>query len=222
MGVDRDEDTVLNAIDNCPATSNFFQVDSDGDGLGDACDDDPGSTTTTVSTTTTSVTFTTTSTTTSTTTTVPPTIRPFITRSLKIGRLRKPAGEQKLSLKSDDLDGFAPVFNPITEDWTLIFQVGGDVVGQATIPAGDPDWKLRGSKFKWRAKSAPHPAGLKTVQVGVYGGPFKVKVNAKNIDGSDAAGVSSFVVTMIIGDDVWSGPTPPCRTNGSGNTLKCR
>lgn len=37
---DQDGDGVLDSEDNCPAASNSDQVDSDGDGLGDACDDD--------------------------------------------------------------------------------------------------------------------------------------------------------------------------------------
>jgi hypothetical protein len=37
---DLDDDTVPNAADNCPADVNPDQTDTDGDGLGDACDDD--------------------------------------------------------------------------------------------------------------------------------------------------------------------------------------
>ena len=37
---DRDDDGVLNDIDNCPDTVNADQEDIDGDGDGDACDDD--------------------------------------------------------------------------------------------------------------------------------------------------------------------------------------
>ncbi len=37
---DDDRDGVANDADNCPATANADQLDSDGDGLGDACDDD--------------------------------------------------------------------------------------------------------------------------------------------------------------------------------------
>jgi hypothetical protein len=35
---DRDDDGVPNSVDNCPDTSNPNQLDSDGDGVGDACD----------------------------------------------------------------------------------------------------------------------------------------------------------------------------------------
>jgi len=37
MGIDRDEDTVLDGLDNCPAQDNPDQADSDGNGVGDAC-----------------------------------------------------------------------------------------------------------------------------------------------------------------------------------------
>ena len=40
MGVDRDEDGVFDADDNCPVTADANQVDTDGDGEGDPCDTD--------------------------------------------------------------------------------------------------------------------------------------------------------------------------------------
>ena len=39
-GPDADADTVADAVDNCPQNSNWDQANLDGDGLGDACDDD--------------------------------------------------------------------------------------------------------------------------------------------------------------------------------------
>jgi hypothetical protein len=47
---DSDGDGVLNEVDNCPAVANPNQVDSDGDGFGDACDETPGTTFTTTTT----------------------------------------------------------------------------------------------------------------------------------------------------------------------------
>lgn len=38
MGVDRDEDTVLDGLDNCPALANLDQADSNFNGIGNACD----------------------------------------------------------------------------------------------------------------------------------------------------------------------------------------
>ncbi len=37
---DRDNDTIVNYLDNCPDTPNEDQLDSDNDGIGDVCDDD--------------------------------------------------------------------------------------------------------------------------------------------------------------------------------------
>src|SRR5690606_7299046 len=37
--VDSDGDTIADSIDNCPETPNPDQADSDGDGIGDVCDD---------------------------------------------------------------------------------------------------------------------------------------------------------------------------------------
>jgi hypothetical protein len=43
MGIDRDEDTILDGLDNCPAVANSNQLDTDNDGAGNACDaDDDG------------------------------------------------------------------------------------------------------------------------------------------------------------------------------------
>ena len=38
MGVDRDADGRLDAVDNCQAVANASQLDGDADGLGNACD----------------------------------------------------------------------------------------------------------------------------------------------------------------------------------------
>ncbi|HXK24594.1 MAG TPA: hypothetical protein VMS55_18130 [Myxococcota bacterium] len=40
MGIDRDEDGVLDGVDNCVETPNADQLDTDGDLVGNACDDD--------------------------------------------------------------------------------------------------------------------------------------------------------------------------------------
>ena len=40
MGIDRDEDTVLDGLDNCPAVDNLDQLDTDADLAGNVCDAD--------------------------------------------------------------------------------------------------------------------------------------------------------------------------------------
>lgn len=41
FGLDSDSDKILDAVDNCPLTSNKYQQDNDNDGIGDECDNDP-------------------------------------------------------------------------------------------------------------------------------------------------------------------------------------
>jgi DNA-binding beta-propeller fold protein YncE len=41
IGINRDEDTLLDGDDNCPGVPNDAQTDTDGDGLGDLCDPTP-------------------------------------------------------------------------------------------------------------------------------------------------------------------------------------
>jgi hypothetical protein len=41
FGLDLDEDEILDSQDNCPTISNSYQHDSDNDGLGNECDNDP-------------------------------------------------------------------------------------------------------------------------------------------------------------------------------------
>jgi YVTN family beta-propeller protein len=41
LGIDRDLDTVLDGLDNCPGDVNLDQTDTDADGLGDPCDPTP-------------------------------------------------------------------------------------------------------------------------------------------------------------------------------------
>jgi hypothetical protein len=38
MGIDRDEDTVLDGLDNCPSVANLDQTDDDMNGIGDVCE----------------------------------------------------------------------------------------------------------------------------------------------------------------------------------------
>ena len=139
-----------------------------------------------------------------------------------IAKLTKPAGDQKFALKSNDLDGNAAAFNPLAEDLTIAAQVGANVVYIGTIAAGDPDWKVAGSKYKWKARSAPHPNGLSTVTLENSGQPFSIRVKGKDLDLTGASGVSQFDLILIVGDDLWFGPTPPCVLSGNGSSLKCR
>jgi DNA-binding beta-propeller fold protein YncE len=220
MGIDRDEDGHSNRADNCPDVANPGQIDDNGNSIGDACE--PGGSVTTTSTTTSSTT--TTSTTTSTSTTTLPLLRDFTTRLLKIGRLTRPAGEQTVNLKSDDLDRAGVPVIPPNQTLTITLADGPTIVTSGTIAAGDPDWKASssGTRFKWRARSNPHPAGLRSVSVNVNGPVMAFKVRMREADAGAAAGAIGLDVTLSLDSHVWTGPTPPCLTSGTGGAMQCR
>jgi hypothetical protein len=144
----------------------------------------------------------------------------FVARGVKVGSMDKAPGLQKVQIKSDTIDGSATDFNARTEGLTMELLDGATVVWSATILPGDPDWKLASDTLKWKAKSAPHAAGLKAAKIGLSGRPFTVSVKAKDTDAVDAAGVSPITVRMTIGDDIFEGDLP-CTTNSSGKSLKC-
>jgi YVTN family beta-propeller protein len=224
MGLDRDEDGHFNRVDNCPDVANPAQTDSNMNDIGDVCEPGGGgpTTTTTITTTTSTTTTTTTTTTSTTTTTTLPSGLEFNTRMLKLGRLDKPAGEQRFLLKSDALNGIASDHNPLLEDVTLIISVSG--VPQATfvVSASDLGWRRAGKHFKWRPTYDPHPSNMKSIKIGIPAESFKVRFKSKTADGTGAASVPNFGVNLQIGDDIWAGTTPSCQLSGSGKTLKCR
>ncbi len=216
MGIDRDEDGRPNRADNCPAVPNPGQIDGNGNGVGDACE--PGAPITTTSTTTTSTTSTST-----TTTTLGPQ-RAFVTRLLKIGGLTRAAGDQSVTLKSDALDRAGAAVAPLADASTITLTDGPIPVTSATIPAGDPDWRASasGRRFKWRARTAPHPGGLRSVTIGVSATEVTLKVRMQNTDAAAAAGLSELDVALSLGADVWVGTAHPCLSSPSGDALKCR
>jgi hypothetical protein len=250
MGIDRDEDGDLDAIDNCPDVYNPNQTDADDDGIGDVCAEGGATTTTT---------------------TLPElcgngvidgaeecdgadlggndctsvgqlsgTLACYanctfnlegcalqhgalMIRSVKVSRLSAAAGEQRLSLSSNELSQDVPVVtDPLVEE--VRFSLTSPVTSPASliIPAGDPRWQLRGRKFVWKAGDTPLPGGLSRVTIGMSDQPFKVKIKLADFIGTPLASASAVAVAMWIGNDGWFGADKPCTLSASGNTLSCR
>jgi DNA-binding beta-propeller fold protein YncE len=251
-GIDRDEDGDLDGVDNCPDVFNPNQTDSDFDGIGDVCDVGGATTTTTTTPAlcgngvadggedcdtadlagndcTTlghfggalacnlDCTF-----------NVSGCVLNhgnFTLRTLKISRLTQAAGTQKLSLSSEEMDGGVGntfFYNPMLEQVTFSFSSGATPLSTAVIPGGASGWSLRGKKYKWKVGGTPQPQGLTSIQIGVSGDLFRVKIKASDFDGSGASALTALGMTLQIGNDVWVASDKPCELSGSGSTLKCR
>ncbi len=215
MALDRDGDGHMNRADNCADVPNPTQNDTDMNGIGNACE--PGATTTTTTTSTT-----TTSTSTTTTTLPPP--RPFITKTMKVTRLTKAAGEQRVKLKSEELDESGLVFDPPSQTVSLSIEDGASTIASMTLDPGDPDWSTnnKGNRFKWKPSAPPQADGLWRVTIKVRDSGYKLNVTFKDSDASAASAAASADVTFTVGDGTWIGTTPPCTLSGSGNSLRCK
>lgn len=210
IGIDRDEDGHYNRADNCPAVFNPQQTDANEDDIGDVCE--PGATTTTTTTTTLSTT---------TTTTLPP-IDVLAIESLQISRLSRPAGDQKLKLKSGDLDATSWLFDPESDDLTLVVERSPGERWVAVIPAGAAGWRISpdGRRYKWKRPGGAPPSALRTVSLGVRDGYVKLRASSQAIDASWAAGAAMLAGSLEAGSGLWAGTTPNCAS--SSNTLRCR
>ena len=209
IGIDRDEDGRYNRADNCPTVFNPRQTDVNDDGVGDACE--PGATTTT-----------TTTTTVSTTTTTVPSIDVLEIDSLQISGLSRPAGDQKLKLKSGDLDATGWSFDRESDDLILTIERSPSERWVAVIPAGAAGWRVApdGRRYKWKAPAGAPPTALRGVSLNLRDGYVKLRASSQAIDASWAAGAATLDVSLEAGSGRWAGATPTC--SSSGNTLRCR
>jgi DNA-binding beta-propeller fold protein YncE len=210
IGIDRDEDGRYNRADNCPAVFNPQQTDANDDGVGDVCE--LGATTTTTTTTTLATT----------TTTTLPSIDVLEIESLQISGLSHPAGDQKLKLKSGELDATSWSFDPPSDGLTLIVERSPVERWMAVIPAGAAGWRVSpdGRRYKWKRPSGAPPSALRALSLGLRNGYVKLRASSQVIDASWAAGAAMLVASLEAGSGSWAGTTPACAS--SANTLRCR
>jgi hypothetical protein len=146
----------------------------------------------------------------------------FVAKFVKATGLTKPLGAQRLAMRSTALDASGTVFDVPSEPVTITVWNAGVKTFEATIPAGDPVWKVKPTRARWKARSAIHPAGLASLVLSTRSDEIRVKVKAVDTALEALAGAAVLEVALTIGDDVWFGPSPACSTSGSGGTLKCR
>jgi hypothetical protein len=222
---DIDGDTACDAQDNCPATPNLDQIDSDGDGVGDAC----GPCTNVANVVMTNV-------------------------LLMIGRLNTLPGDDRLLFKGEMVLPFpySPPLDPIANGVRVVVDDSeGTSVVDATIPGGMVDaatgvgWTVDTTGKAWRYKN-----GGKIVPL--VGGISRIALrDVSNAIGNSVQGHLKFVVvgkrgsyamdvakipvkgTLVLDPPTASTgecavaifpglPTATCAVDGTGGTLQCR
>jgi hypothetical protein len=142
--------------------------------------------------------------------------------SLQISGLSRPAGDQKLKLKSGDLDATGWSFDRESDDLILTIERSPSERWVAVIPAGAAGWRVApdGRRYKWKAPAGAPPTALRGVSLNLRDGYVKLRASSQAIDASWAAGAATLDVSLEAGSGRWAGATPTC--SSSGNTLRCR
>jgi 6-phosphogluconolactonase (cycloisomerase 2 family) len=210
---DVDSDAIPDGLDNCPATADSTQDDSDGDGKGDACD--PCSNV------------------------VPVFARKA---SVSVGKLGGPNGDEGLKFKGEIAVPPSPLIDPLENGIRIMLEDSAGVsILDGVIPGGfDPStgagWKVNTSRTRWQYKNRSGLQGIvkvKLTQRSSTPGTILFVVTAKN--GHYAVSPTHIPVrgTVVIdspvamtgqcGEAVFPGaPGPRCTLNARGTTLACR
>ncbi len=180
------------------------------------------STTSTMTTSTTSTTTSTTTTSSSTTSTTLPPPGLFRTQLVRVRRIDEGPGRQRGKLKSEELNASGVEFDPAVEALVFRLEANGKTLALATIDAGDPLWQLTTRGHRWKAGTDEEQARLIDIRIDSDQDLFRAFVRFANLDLSGVPMPAVMTVSLSLGNDLWSGPTPPCELSADGSALRCR
>ena len=216
---DTDHDGRCDVIDNCPATSNGFQEDADGDGIGDACD--PCTNTAD---------------------------RRTERTRLVVARLTPPAGDEVLRYRGELALPAEPTLDLAgTGARVLLTSVTGETLVDAILPGGAYDpavgagWTVNaaGTRIQYRnaGRAVPLVAGIRRFAMrSSPSAPGRVKFAVSGARGTYPIGAADLPVeaqlvlegaigrTNRCGVSRFPGPppAPACSLDRDGSRLRCR
>lgn len=151
-------------------------------------------------------------------------------KRLTLTRMSAPAGDERLVMKSFDLDGAERTFDPLAEEMAITVRDQSGVVHIAVIPAGSANWRaqpLSGpvEKYSFTDKTGAfggiRKIGLRTTGAPGFGGLFRATAKIKDANLSAARDAAAATVTLRIGNDCWE-ENAPCTIGGSGKNARCQ
>lgn len=210
---DGDGDSVCDLVDVCPAVADADQVDSDEDGLGDACDPCTNF------------------------------LPVYLTRAkLSIARMATPPGDDTFKLSGTMTVPTTPAIDPINNGLRLMLRdAAGNVVLDAEVPAGAYNattregWKAAGTGFSYAntGTAVPLVGGIYKLSLKIGSGGV-VKVTAAGKQGSFSLDASDLPLSATVildapyaldnqcGETRFDGENGDCLYVAGSGAVKCK